>query len=92
MPAKAIPRTPSRASLAPTLLTIVPTLCVGTPQGTLRVPALERDAERPGLHSHAERGNDQRHKTNVGAKLAREGNLRDAFAGKPCSCKAPGTG
>ena len=29
------------------------------PQGTLRVPALERDAERPGLHSHAERGNDQ---------------------------------
>ncbi|PAM84666.1 hypothetical protein CES87_04245 [Pseudomonas sp. ERMR1:02] len=38
---------------------IVPTLCVGMPQGTLRVPALERDAERPGLHSHAERGNDQ---------------------------------
>ncbi|PAU55799.1 hypothetical protein BZL43_17340 [Pseudomonas sp. PICF141] len=37
---------------------IVPTLCVGMPQGTLRVPALERDAERPGLHSHAERGND----------------------------------
>jgi hypothetical protein len=29
------------------------------PQGTLRVPALKRDAERPGLHSHAERGNDQ---------------------------------
>ncbi|APV39639.1 hypothetical protein PFAS1_09865 [Pseudomonas frederiksbergensis] len=29
------------------------------PQGTLRVPASERDAERPGLHSHAERGNDQ---------------------------------
>ncbi|APV42470.1 hypothetical protein PFAS1_25335 [Pseudomonas frederiksbergensis] len=39
---------------------IVPTLCVGMPQGTLRVSALERDAERPGLHSHAERGNDQR--------------------------------
>ncbi|APV38783.1 hypothetical protein PFAS1_05310 [Pseudomonas frederiksbergensis] len=38
---------------------IVPTLRVGMPQGTLRVPALERDAERPGLHSHAERGNDQ---------------------------------
>ncbi|PNA06461.1 hypothetical protein C1X30_02240 [Pseudomonas sp. FW305-BF6] len=30
------------------------------PQGTLRVPALEWDAERPGLHSHAERGNDLR--------------------------------
>ena len=28
------------------------------PQGTLRVPIRERDAERPGLHSHAERGND----------------------------------
>jgi hypothetical protein len=38
---------------------IVPTLCVGAPLGTLRVPAFERDAERPGLHSHAERGNDQ---------------------------------
>jgi len=38
---------------------IVPTLRVGMPQGTLRVPALEWDAERPGLHSHAERGNDQ---------------------------------
>jgi hypothetical protein len=37
---------------------IVPTLCVGMPQRTLRV-RLERDAERPGLHSHAERGNDQ---------------------------------
>ncbi|APV38413.1 hypothetical protein PFAS1_03330 [Pseudomonas frederiksbergensis] len=38
---------------------IVPTLCVGMPQGTLRVPTLERDAQRPGLHSHAERGNDR---------------------------------
>ncbi len=38
---------------------IVPTLCVGMPLGTLRVPAFERDAERPGLRSHAERGNDQ---------------------------------
>ncbi|PMU07961.1 hypothetical protein C1Y11_24855, partial [Pseudomonas sp. FW305-20] len=37
---------------------IVPTLRVGMPQGTLRVPALERDAERPGLHSHGDRGND----------------------------------
>ncbi|AXJ08019.1 hypothetical protein CFN16_01430 [Pseudomonas fluorescens] len=37
---------------------IVPTLRVGMPQWTLRVPAA-RDAERPGLHSHAEHGNDQ---------------------------------
>ena len=38
---------------------IVPTLRVGMPQGTLRVRAFERDAGRPWLHSHAERGNDQ---------------------------------
>ncbi len=38
---------------------IVPTLCVGMPQGTLRVPFESWNAERPGLHSHAERGNDQ---------------------------------
>ncbi|POA45992.1 hypothetical protein C1893_22280 [Pseudomonas sp. MPR-ANC1] len=38
---------------------IVPTLCVGMPLGTLRVPTREFDAERQGLHSHAERGNDQ---------------------------------
>ncbi|AZV29460.1 hypothetical protein CT157_26700 [Pseudomonas syringae] len=37
---------------------IVPTLCVGMPQRTLRVRLLIWDAERPGLHSHAERGND----------------------------------
>ncbi|VVQ31350.1 hypothetical protein PS947_02387 [Pseudomonas fluorescens] len=37
---------------------IVPTLRVGMHQGTLRVPASDWDAERPGLHSHAERGND----------------------------------
>ncbi|QAY83602.1 hypothetical protein CUN61_06255 [Pseudomonas arsenicoxydans] len=41
---------------------IVPTLCVGMPQRTLRVRFW--DAERPGLHSHADgstprRGNDQ---------------------------------
>ncbi|AUO26019.1 hypothetical protein C1X84_02320 [Pseudomonas sp. GP01-A1] len=35
---------------------IVPTLCVGTPPVTLCVTRW--DAERPGLHSHAERGND----------------------------------
>ncbi|APV43130.1 hypothetical protein PFAS1_08340 [Pseudomonas frederiksbergensis] len=37
---------------------MVPTLCVGMPNWTLRV-RFERDAERPGLHSHAERGNDR---------------------------------
>ena len=36
---------------------IVPTLRVGTPLLTLCV---KKDAERPGLHSHAERGNDQK--------------------------------
>ncbi|RAH03883.1 hypothetical protein DJ480_05425 [Pseudomonas sp. Leaf98] len=36
---------------------IVPTLRVGMPQWTLRVRSW--DAERPGLRSHAERGNDQ---------------------------------
>ncbi|QAY87489.1 hypothetical protein CUN61_27640 [Pseudomonas arsenicoxydans] len=33
------------------------TVCVGMPQWTLRV-RFGGDAERPGLHSHAERGND----------------------------------
>ncbi|AWY40263.1 hypothetical protein DKY63_10310 [Pseudomonas putida] len=36
---------------------IVPTLRVGTPPVTLCVTLW--DAERPRLHSHAERGNDQ---------------------------------
>ncbi|OXR29898.1 hypothetical protein F6476_23325 [Pseudomonas umsongensis] len=35
---------------------IVPTLCVGIPHWTLCVRFW--DAERPWLHSHAERGND----------------------------------
>ncbi|AVE05737.1 hypothetical protein CYL20_14690 [Pseudomonas palleroniana] len=45
---------------APRLLSrlIVPTLCVGTPVVTLRVTSLKAGAERPGRHSHAERGND----------------------------------
>ncbi|POA49888.1 hypothetical protein C1893_05290 [Pseudomonas sp. MPR-ANC1] len=38
---------------------IVPTLCVGMHLRTLRVLW---DAERPLLHSHAERGNDQKQK------------------------------
>jgi len=37
---------------------IVPTLRVGMPPGTLRVHRC--DAERQEMHSHAERGNDQR--------------------------------
>jgi hypothetical protein len=36
---------------------IVPTLRVGMPHWTLCV-RFRWDAERPGLHSHAERGND----------------------------------
>jgi hypothetical protein len=51
---------------------IVPTLCVGTPSEDAPRPVLDLrqrfvdvldlaliDAERRGLHSHAERGNDQ---------------------------------
>ena len=38
---------------------IVPTLRVGMHLVTLRVTTLRADAERPGRHSHAERGNDQ---------------------------------
>ncbi|AUO48972.1 hypothetical protein C1C98_27760 [Pseudomonas ogarae] len=37
------------------------TLRVGMPPGTLRVPLLKGDAERHGLHAHAERGNDRIH-------------------------------
>jgi len=40
--------------IVPTL--IVPTLCVGMNTVTLCVT---EDAERPWLHSHAERGNDR---------------------------------
>ncbi|MDT9676699.1 hypothetical protein F6R97_19255 [Pseudomonas sp. JV414] len=49
---------PGRVSVSLDPLKIVPTLCVGMPQWTLCV-RFGRDAERPGLHSHAERGNDQ---------------------------------
>ncbi|TLG91423.1 hypothetical protein FEM54_13260 [Pseudomonas edaphica] len=44
---------------------IVPTLCVGMPPWTLRVPMcasisspVQGDAERHRMYSHAERGND----------------------------------
>ncbi|MBA4361547.1 MAG: hypothetical protein C0411_12595 [Pseudomonas sp.] len=57
---------------------IVPTLCVGMPQGTLRVPAPEWDAERPGLHSHAERGNDHQSQKRTDQSLF--GNLQPSPA------------
>ncbi|RON52832.1 hypothetical protein BK666_01675 [Pseudomonas frederiksbergensis] len=38
---------------------IVPTLCVGMQPVTLCVTSVRMDAERPVMHSHAERGNDQ---------------------------------
>ncbi|SDP53767.1 hypothetical protein SAMN04489798_6156 [Pseudomonas arsenicoxydans] len=48
------------------VLLIVPTLRVGMPPGTLCVPLstpglslAQGDAERHGMHSHAEHGNDQ---------------------------------
>ena len=41
------------------VILIVPTLCVGTQPGTLRVPFESWNAERPKRRSHAERGNDQ---------------------------------
>ncbi|CAI8825002.1 hypothetical protein EMIT0194MI4_210003 [Pseudomonas sp. IT-194MI4] len=40
-------------------LVIVPTLCVGMQPVTLCVTILKRDAERPVMHSHAERGNER---------------------------------
>jgi hypothetical protein len=52
--------------LAMLLLLIAPTLRVGMPPGALCVPLstpdlslAQGDAERHGMHSHAERGNDQ---------------------------------
>ena len=49
---------------------IVPTLCVGMPQRTLRV-RFRWDAERPEMHSHAERGNDQLLGDELGAHVRR---------------------
>ena len=50
----------ARSHRGSVVLPIVPTLCVGMHPVTLCVMALKADAERPGRHSHAERGNDQR--------------------------------
>ncbi|KHA71583.1 hypothetical protein NZ35_19720 [Pseudomonas chlororaphis] len=47
---------------------IGPMLRVGMPQRTLRVRLGTWDAERPGLHSHAERGNDRPRARNKNAK------------------------
>ncbi|OPA84678.1 hypothetical protein BFW87_28525 [Pseudomonas fluorescens] len=56
---------------------IVPTLCVGMPPGTLRVPLQSSDAERHGMHSHAERGNDRFCSTNDSPQrqLQKQGNI-----------------
>ncbi len=43
---------------------IVPTLCVGMPQRTLRV-RFWQGRGAPGLYSHAERGNDRRQRVRV---------------------------
>ena len=56
---------------------IVPTLRVGMPQGMLRVPALEWEAERHGLHPLLRVGTIS---GPVGARLAREG--RDSVSGQ----------
>jgi hypothetical protein len=58
---------------------IVPTLCVGMPQWTLRV-RFGRDAERPGLHSHAELGNDLGQRVNVSLLINAPGNSAEAVA------------
>ncbi|QAY82969.1 hypothetical protein CUN61_02865 [Pseudomonas arsenicoxydans] len=75
---------------------IVPTLCVGMPLRTLRV-RLGRDAERPGLHSHAERGNDQPRASSEGGALwygyairtNRSAPPHPLAAGYPALCRYP---
>ncbi|AUG97581.1 hypothetical protein AWU82_29535 [Pseudomonas glycinae] len=42
---------------------------MGMPQRTLRVRLLIWDAERPGLHSHAERGNDQYDQSGASSRI-----------------------
>ena len=63
---------------------LVPTLCVGTPGATLCVAsrAAGRDAERPDVGSHAERGNQDEYRISGGGepqpagRSERQGNLR----------------
>jgi hypothetical protein len=63
-------------------INLVPALCVGMPPWTLRVPANTQDlnlvhlcdAERHGLHSHAERGNDRRSEADEPRSHALRGN------------------
>jgi hypothetical protein len=57
---------------------IVPTLRVGMPLVTLCVTLW--DAERPGLHSHAERGNEQGQRVKVNLLTNAPGNNADAVA------------
>ncbi|RRW55674.1 hypothetical protein EGJ55_11220 [Pseudomonas moraviensis] len=64
---------------------IVPTLRMGMPPVTLRVTL--RDAERPWLHSHAERGNDRRFLWERAGSLPQVRNLlnnRDRRASDTC--------
>ncbi|AWA41985.1 hypothetical protein DBV33_26520 [Pseudomonas fluorescens] len=59
------------------------TVCVGMPRWTLRVRF--RDAERPGLHSHAERGNE--HVEISGGRRPRQSTPAPPTALAPgCSC------
>ncbi|PRW76078.1 hypothetical protein C7A12_15000 [Pseudomonas fluorescens] len=60
---------------------IVPTLCVGMPRVPLRVTL--RDAERPGLCSHAERGNNPQ-----STRLSSCSRYRYAQAGAPAHSNA----
>ena len=57
---------------------IVPTLRVGMPLVTLCVTLW--DAERHGLHSHAERGNEQVHRVKVNRLTSAPGNNAEAVA------------
>jgi len=54
-------------------------LCVGMPQWTLRV-RFGRDAVRPRLHSHAERGNDLGQRVSVSLLMSAPGNNAEAVA------------
>ncbi|RUQ46177.1 hypothetical protein D8M30_14925 [Corynebacterium pseudodiphtheriticum] len=63
---------------------IVPTLCVGMHPVTLRVTlAHERDAERPGRHSHAEHGNDRQRSSQVWVKFEIRCSCQPIFVERP---------
>ena len=70
---------------------IVPTLCVGMPQWTLRV-RFGRDAERPGLHSHAEHGNDHYSGVTITGGIVAGGSSRGGGVVPGGSCSGTGSG